>query len=171
MKLSNPIQMISDDVCFQTEDQRRFRLRASGIIIEDGYVLFAHNKIEPYYYSVGGAIKLGETAEEACMREVFGETGIHYEIDRLAFIHENFFKRDDGMLKGLFCHEINFYFLMKPRGIKTLKGNSMTQGISEHMAWLPIDDLDKYEAYPLFFRTKLKDVHTRGVEHIITKRL
>ncbi len=169
MKILNPVQMITDDICFQTENQRRFRLRAAGIIIENKQILFAHNEKEPYYYSVGGAIKLGETAEEACIREVFEETGIHYEIDRLAFIHENFFKRDDGTLKGLDCHEINFYFLMKSRGTQVLNSHSSTLGIPEHMAWLPMNALDQYEAYPMFFRTKLKNIKTSGFEHIITR--
>ena len=29
----------------------------------------------------------------------------------MATVQENFFKREDGMLKGLECHEITFYFL------------------------------------------------------------
>lgn len=37
-----------------------------------------------------------EKAEDTVVREVFEETGIHYEIDRLAVIHENFWDADDG---------------------------------------------------------------------------
>ena len=95
MKLSNSIQMMNNDVCFETEDKRRFRLRAAAIIIEDGCVLFATNDSEGYYYSIGGGVNLGETMEEAVLREVYEETGIHYEIDRLAYVWENFFKRNE----------------------------------------------------------------------------
>ena len=35
---------------------------------------------------------MGETAEEAVRREVLEETGLPYEIDRLAFVHENFLR-------------------------------------------------------------------------------
>ena len=49
MKISNSIELINNDVCFQTEDNRRFRLRAAAIIIEDGCVLFATNYVEKYY--------------------------------------------------------------------------------------------------------------------------
>ena len=52
----------------------------------------ASNETSDYYYSVGGGVHLNETAEEAVIREVFEETGIHYEVDRLVFIHENFFQ-------------------------------------------------------------------------------
>ena len=89
-----------------------FRYRAAAVIIEEGHVLFAKNDLDSYYYSIGGGVHLGEKAEDAVIREVFEETGIEYEIDRLAFIHENFFA-GSGTLNGLKCHEIAFYFLMK----------------------------------------------------------
>ena len=168
MKISNMVETINDDVCFQTKDNKRFRLRAAAIIIEKGEVLFATNDIEKYYYTIGGGVKLGETAQKAVLREVKEETGVAYKIDRLVFISENFFKRDDGMLKDLECHEITFYFLMKPRGTQTLKSNSKTANntIEEKMIWLPIDKLEKYEAYPFFFREKLKKLPLYP-EHIV----
>ena len=168
-KINNMVQMQNDDVCFQTEDMRRFRLRAAAIIIENNKILFAHNDSETYYYSVGGGVLLGETMEEAVIREVYEETGIHYEIDRLAFIQENFFKRDDGMLKGLDCHEVTFYFLMKARGTEILNSHSTTQGIPEYMSWLPIDKLSDYNIYPKFFIEKLNDLECYP-EHIVTRQ-
>lgn len=170
MKQNNLIDLINEDVCFQTKDLRRFRLRAAGIIIENDHVLFATNDSENYYYSIGGAVNLGESMEHAVCREVFEETGIHYEIDRLAFIQENFFKRNDGMLKGLTCHEITFYFLMKSRGTQNLNSHSITQGLTEQMCWLPIDKLNSYEAYPKFFAEKLPALKPYP-EHIVTYQL
>ena len=169
MKISNMVDMVNNDVCFQTNDNRRFRLRAAAIIIENGCVLFATNDVEQYYYSIGGGIELGETAQEAVLREVKEETGVAYEIERLAFIQENFFKRDDGVLKDLFCHEITFYFLMKSRGSQKLNSHSKTMNgtIEERMVWLPIEQLSEYEAYPFFFREKLKNMPSYP-EHIIT---
>lgn len=163
------IDVLNSDVCFQTPDNKRFRLRAAAIIIEDGCVLFATNNSENYYYSIGGAIELGETAEDAVKREVLEETGVPYEVDRLAFVQENFFKRDDGMLKGLDCHEITFYFLMKSRGSKQLNSHSKTLNntIDETMEWLEIGKLSQYQAYPMFFREKLNNLKPY-VEHIVT---
>jgi ADP-ribose pyrophosphatase YjhB (NUDIX family) len=171
VKISNAVDMINNDICFQTADKRRFRLRAAAIIIENGCVLFATNDLESYYYSIGGGIELGETAEEAVLREVKEETGVDYEIERLAFVQENVFKRDDGMLKDLSCHEITFYFLMKSRGSQQLNSHSMTANhtIEERMVWLPIDKLSEYEAYPFFFREKLKNLPAYP-EHIVTKQ-
>ena len=137
--------------CGFTKENNWFRYRAAAIIIENDCVLFVGNESEDYYYSVGGGVHVGETAEAAVVREVFEETGIHYEIDRLAVIHENFFNENKGSLKGLNCHEICFYFLMKSRGTQELKSNSYTRGHKEEMHWIPIKDLAKYRAFQRLF--------------------
>lgn len=156
--------------CKLITDDKWFRYRAAAIIIEDGDILFAKNERDSYYYSVGGAVKVGECAEEAVRREVLEETGIAYEIERLAFIHENFFESDGGTIeKGQKCHEVCFYFLMKPRGTKELKSESyIAGGIRESMHWLPIEKLKDYEAYPSFFAKEIQKIG-ENVKHIITK--
>lgn len=153
--------------CGFTNGNRWFRYRAAAIIVEDGCVLFACNEVDDYFYSIGGGVHHGELAEEAVLREVFEETGVHYEIDRLAIIHENFFNQVHGTLEGLDCHEVCFYFLMKSRGSQELHSNSTTQGIREEMRWLPIAELEQYPAYPAFLKDYLSREH-RGVEHIVT---
>lgn len=153
--------------CGFTREDRWFRFRAAAVIVEDGHVLFARNDVDDYFYSVGGGVHLGETAEEAVVREVLEETGVAYEVDRLVFIHENFFE-GDGSINGLHCHEVAFYFLMKPRGTRELDSHSTTcGGIPEHMHWIPIEDLHKYRAFPTFLGEKLKDQRP-GIAHIVT---
>lgn len=153
--------------CGFTKETNWFRYRAAAIIIENECVLFVGNQNEDYLYSVGGGVHTGETAECAVLREVFEETGVHYEIDHLAVVHENFFHESNGNLKGLNCHEISFYFLMKPRGTQELNSNSYTYGSKEEMHWIPIKDLDKYKAFPSFIKEFLHTKHC-GIEHIIT---
>jgi len=153
--------------CGFTRDKKWFRYRAAAIIVEDGYVLFAGNEKDDYYYSIGGGVHMGETAEDAVKREVLEETGVEYEADRLAVIHENFFCDNKGALKGMDCHEIAFYFLMKSRGTRELNSKSFTQGVKENMYWLPIDKLDEYRAFPTFMKEYLQTAHD-GIEHIVT---
>ena len=59
--------------CGFTKENNWFRYRAAAIIIEDGCALFAGNAID-YFYSIGGGVHMGETAEEAVLREVYEET-------------------------------------------------------------------------------------------------
>lgn len=154
--------------CGFLRDDRWFRLRAAAIILEDGDVLMAHNDREPYYYSVGGAVRHDETIEDAVVREVREETGETYEIDRLTFLHENFFTAT-GELNGLLCHEVTFYFLMKSRGIREFSAPSFTDGgVWETVCWLPLKHFSEYTAYPTFFGQKLLNMKPYP-EHIVTR--
>ncbi len=158
---------MDNDCCF-THGNDWFRYRAAGIIIEDGCVLLVGNEKEDYFYSVGGGVHMGETAEEAVVRECLEETGVRYEIERLAIIHENFWTGNGAYDKGLNCHEIAFYFLMKPRGTKKLNANGKTRfGDKENMYFIPIEDLDKYKYFPTFLKEYLSS-EQRQIVHIIT---
>lgn len=154
------------DVGFE-RDGNWFRYRAGAIIIEDDCVLMVRNDRDHYYYSVGGGVQLGETAEQAVVREVYEETGERYEVDRLAVVHENFFNDSHGLLAGLECHEIAMFFLMKPKGIKEFHHDSYTHGVKEEMCWVPIAELHKHKAFPSFLQEYLQNP-CEGVAHYIT---
>jgi ADP-ribose pyrophosphatase YjhB (NUDIX family) len=123
----------------------------------------------PIITYVGGGVHLGERAEDAVVREVYEETGERYEIDRLAFIHENFFTGTKTMAgESVRCHEVALYFLMKPRGVITFRARSVAMGdVPERMVWLPVDRLSDYKAFPAFFGEKLRGMRAT-VEHIVT---
>lgn len=154
--------------CGFTKENNWFRYRAAAIIVEDNCVLLVGNDKEDYFYSVGGGVHMNEKAEEAVVREVFEETGVIYEIDRLAIIHENFWNGNGAYDKGLNCHEIALYFLMKPRGTKELHSNSYTRfKDKETMHWIPIDDLDKFRYFPSFLKDYLC-MSNSEIVHIVT---
>lgn len=153
--------------CGFARDGKWFRYRAGAIIIEDGCVLMVRNERDSYYYSVGGGVTLGETAEEAVVREVYEETGERYEIDKLVVVHENFFDNSHGLLAGLDCHEIAMFFLMKPKGIKSFEHESYTHGAKEEMCWIPIEELHKHKAYPSFLQDYLQN-SLGELKHIVT---
>ena len=157
-----------EEECSFTRGRSWFRYRAAAIIVEDGCVLLAGNKSENYLYSVGGGVYVGEHAEEAVVREVFEETGIRFEVDRLAVIHENFWEGNGAYDKGLHCHEIALYFLMKPRGTRELDSDSVTRfGDRETMHWVPIDQLGEIKAFPTFLKEYFASGH-EGIMHIVT---
>lgn len=160
--------MENKDCRFDVENQR-FQFRAGAVIVEENCVLLAKCDAADYYYSVGGAVKLGETAEEAVKREVFEETGIEYEVERLLCVHENFFV-DESVLKGVTFHEVCFYFLMKSQGKKEINKESFSSSSREYMHWVPIEKLSEVEAFPVFLKDKLLN-SSENVLHIITNDL
>lgn len=141
--------------CFCKVENKTFRYRASGIIIEDGCLLLAQSPSLPYLYSVGGGVHINETAEQAVVREVQEETGVTYEIDRLAFISERFVNNE---------HRLSFYFLMKPRGMKSLN----VTNDDEKMVWIPMDKLDEYDISPEWYKTELLNI-SDSVKYFVGK--
>ena len=141
-------------------------IRVGAIIMKDGKFLMVGNERSDYLYSVGGRIKFGETAEQAVIREVFEETGIKMDIDRLGFIHENYFIGDSPTTLGTLIYEVSFYFYMKVPENFTPKSTSQTEdNKKEHLKWvLPTDE---QVLYPAFFRTELKNPKN-FVQHLIT---
>lgn len=147
-----------------------FRLRACGILINDGKVLMIRNDSDPFYYSVGGCVEHGESLEEAAVREVWEETGWKFEVERLVFIHENFFHGKAGTIEDLNCHELAFYYLMKwdPNCVITSNSKSMG-GLPEHLEWIEISQLNnqKMQVYPTFFAKDLIHLPLHA-KHIVT---
>lgn len=140
---------INHDVFFKAGG-KRFRLRACGIIIKDNHVLMVKNNVDNYFYSLGGAVHVGESIEEACLREVLEETGFPYQIDRLLFIHELLFDKGHEV-----WHELTFYFLMKDSPNTSFSESIGSFGAAETKVWIPLVSYGSIKAYPKFFKDEL----------------
>ena len=148
-------------------EEGMLNIRVGAIILRDGKFLMVGNNGRPeYLYSVGGRIKFGETAEEAVKREVLEETGYELEIDRLGFVHENYFYGDAPTNFGKLIYEISFFFYMKVPDDFEPECNSSTEDDSdEFLRWITPDEPVKY--FPEFFRHELKNP-TDSVKHFVT---
>ena len=147
-------------------DSGLITIRVGAIIRKDGKFLMVGNDRQDYLYSVGGRIKFGEKAEEAVVREVQEETGVRMEVDRLGFIHENYFYGDAPSNLGKLIYEISFFFYMKVPEDFSLTSYSFTEdGSKEHLCWVAPDD--SRTIYPEFFRTELSHPE-RTVKHFVT---
>ncbi|MGN0518157.1 MAG: NUDIX hydrolase [Acutalibacteraceae bacterium] len=142
-------------------------IRVGAIIIKDNKYLMVGNETSDYLYSVGGRIKFGETAEEAIIREVYEETGVKMEINRLGFVHENYFIGDSYPKIGKLIYEISFFFYMKtPDDFSPLCNSFTENGNREYLTWISMDEKSR-NIYPDFFITELKHPST-DVKHFVT---
>ena len=141
------------DLCLPCGDGL-VNLRVGAIIVKNGKLLMAGNRKHPeYLYTVGGRIHFGETAEEAVLREVLEETGVRMEIDRLGFVHENFFYGDIESNLDKLIQEYSFYFYMKtPEDFEPVSDHFEESGQEEILVW--IDPKDPIQYYPEFLRTE-----------------
>ena len=141
-------------------------IRVGAIILKNGKFLMVGNTGVDYLYSVGGRIRFGETAEEAVIREVFEETGIKMEIDRLGFIHENYFYGDTKRNMGKLVYEVSYFFYMKvPAEFEPVACDFNEDGCKEHLVWASADD--KITMYPDFYRSELSNP-SEGVKFFVT---
>ena len=156
---------MNKDMCVACDDGI-LNIRVGAIIMKDSKILMIGNEKVDYLYSVGGRIKFGETAEEAIIREVFEETGVVMEIDRLGFVHENYFYGDSSSNFGKLIYEISFYFYMSVPSDFTPISESFTEDNSkEHLKWVSFDE--DIKMYPEFFRTELNNTKDT-VRHFVT---
>ena len=145
---------MNKDMCVACDDGI-LNIRAGAIIMKDGKLLMVGNDRD-YLYSVGGRLKFGETAEDAVVREVFEETGVRMEIDRLGFVHENYFYGDAPSNLNKLIYEISFFFYMKvPSDFAPISESLTEDNSKEHLVWVSLDEDRKM--YPEFFRTELKN--------------
>lgn len=155
------------DLTFKTE-QGRFNYRVGAIIIRNNKLLMVKNETSPYYYSVGGRVHLHETAEEAVKREVYEETGLHLETERLAFVHENLFTEE---YTGERFHELSFFYIMKDNPqLDTICMSFDEYGRKEFLEWIPLDKLKSTYLYPEFFKTELEKCSSE-LRHILTNEV
>lgn len=154
------------DLCIPVEGGV-VNIRVGAIIMKDDKFLMAGNDCFDHLYSVGGRIKFGETAEEAVVREVFEETGVKMEVDRLGFVHENFFMGDSDVKLGNIIYEISFFFYMKvPEDFEPVCMSFTEDMNKEFLVWIRADDERTY--YPEFFRTELAHP-VNEVKHFVTR--
>ena len=155
---------MNKDMCVPCDDGI-LNIRVGAIIMKDGKLLMVGNERANYLYSVGGRIKFGETAEEAIVREVFEETGVKMEIDRLGFVYENYFYGDAPSNLGKLIYEISFFFYMKvPSDFAPISESFTEDNSKEHLKWVSLDE--DIKMYPEFFRKELKNP-TDTVKHFI----
>ena len=96
------------DCTFKTPEGK-FNLRVGAVITDGKRVLVSKDGSHSFYWVTGGRVKLGETTEEAILREIREELGVEAEVARLYSIAEKFFTVD-----GVFYHELEYLYLIKP---------------------------------------------------------
>ncbi|MBQ3416373.1 MAG: NUDIX domain-containing protein [Ruminococcus sp.] len=154
--------------CTFLSKEGKFNFRVGAVIADGRRVLMARNPNEKreFYYSVGGRVNFGETTQEAVLRELYEETGVVCEIDRLYAIHENFFTDDDGVP----FHEISVFFLIKKNDeLLNIKSGHLTDKgpKGEYLRWIDLDDSKGVTLYPPFFREL--DLSDKAIKHYLTK--
>ena len=143
------------DISFRTEN-KKFNYRVCAMIISDGKILAMKDERSPYYYLPGGRVKIGETAENAVIRETQEELGVTAKIQRPLWLNQAFFTED---VDRLHYHELCIYFLMDIADTDLLsRGETFNGNEKQHkhtFEWLTFERLKDEYFYPLFLKKEI----------------
>lgn len=143
------------DISFQHKGQK-FNYRVCAIMISDHKILAMHDERSPYFYLPGGRVTMGETVEQAVVREVEEELGVTPKIIRPLWLSQAFFTEEVDCLR---YHELCIYFLMDiSKTALPAKGNVFTlkEGSHTHtFEWLDLNRLEEEYFYPIFLKKEI----------------
>ena len=146
------------DISFKVENQK-FNYRVCAMILSENKILAMHDERSPYFYLPGGRVMMGETAEQAVVREGREELGITAKISRPLWLNQAFFTED---VDNLHYHELCIYFLVDISETTLLeRGNVFTLTEGKHIhtfEWLEFDRLKDEYFYPLFLKKAIYDL-------------
>ncbi len=150
------------------DEHYTFKFRVSGVIIKDGKVLLVEMDNAGFFCLPGGHVELGETTEEAMIREMKEETTKDTYIKKYLGNIENFFINKHNVS----IHEIAFYYLMdfKDEDINDLSRTENDEGtlVNLNFKWFDLNELDSVNIKPVF----LKEILTKDnleFGHLIIK--
>ena len=136
-----------------------FNYRVCGMIINDDKILALHDERSPYFYLPGGRVQMGETVEQAVIREIEEELRITPEIVRPLWLNQAFFNED---VEKKEFHEICVYFLLDvSKTVLLEKGEKFTLHEGQHthdFEWLRFERLKDEYFYPLFLKKEIFDL-------------
>ncbi|HEL9629765.1 TPA: NUDIX domain-containing protein [Streptococcus suis] len=147
---------------FRTKvDNQSFGVRATALLIKDGKI-FLTKDAKGRYYTIGGAIAVNETAQDAAVREVKEELGIDSRVNQLAFVVENQFTHE-----GMDFHNIEFHFIVEPIG--EMPKEMIEEKLKQACEWIALDNLVNLDVVPAFLVKELPKWNGQ-VKHIMNMK-
>ena len=142
-------------------------VRAAGLLVRDGKVLLQRDKGGSEYALPGGHIRMGETTEEALIREYKEETGADILCERMLWTEECFWER-----QGRKAHNLTFYYLISLKDINALPdcGAFLPQKDNPEVVvgWMPVADIQNITLYPEFLKSEIGCLDG-PVKHFVTR--
>ena len=134
---------------FRTKlNQTVFGVRATALIVKDNRLFVIED--EDGCYTIGGAIQVNETTEDAVVREVKEELGVTSTVGPLAFVVENHFEQ-----AGIHYHNIEFHYFVDLLEDAPLTMQEGTKSLP--CRWLALEGLSTVDLKPAFLKTALPD--------------
>ncbi len=155
----------TEDISFKLPNIT-FNYRVGCLIKKDAYILLEENTDNNYYSFIGGRVKLGETSEDAIIREFFEETGLETSIVKCLGLVENFFtsRYTNGS-----CHEILILYELKFNHQEDYEKDSIINkeaSKTSKFKWILTENITEYNFKPSILANYLNH---KEIFHLINK--
>jgi len=150
-----------------SDDENICNFRSAGVLIVNNQVLIQREKNGMEYSLPGGHVNIGETSEQAIIREFKEETGANIICERMLWVDESFWKWGNKN-----AHTIAFYYLVSLKKDSTILNNgeffSQKDNCDVVLQWMPIKNIKDITIYPDFLKNKIENM-SNNIEHFIYK--
>ena len=139
------------DIIFKTEEYV-FSYRVAGILIYNDKILLQKIDDDTAYAIPGGHVNLGETNEEALIREFKEEINSDIKVNDLMWVGELFFPWGEKQ-----CHQICIYYNISLNQNTNIPFDGVFYGKEEleeksfelKFSWVNIKDIENIDLYPI----------------------
>jgi ADP-ribose pyrophosphatase YjhB (NUDIX family) len=118
-------------------DKSLFQIRATGVLIENGHILLVKQDTSGREWSLpGGRAEAGELLEQSVIRELFEETGLAVEVEKLLYVCD----KPDSVPPILHMT----FLLSRISGDIQLPTNEFDSNPISDVQFVPVSDLGQY---------------------------
>jgi ADP-ribose pyrophosphatase YjhB (NUDIX family) len=144
-----------------------FHYCVRGILKQDNKFLIMKVNDAEYYHLSGGHVEIGETSEQAVIREMKEELGFDTKIDKLVCINEQFYEKKDSK-----NHSIIFYYVVIPTNPiviedKILIENDKGKAVKNELKWVTVDELKDIDLKPPHIKDLIVQNKLNSLTHIV----
>ena len=155
---------MSQDWLFRIEEGT-CDFRCAAVIIRNGKVLLQRDGNE--YAMIGGHVQVGETGEQAVVREFEEELGVKIRCQRMIWVEESFWS-----WKGKQNHTLSFYYLAEPCAGDGLPADGQLLPQRDNprveIGWVSMDELHDLTLYPAFIKQEIGQF-SPGIRHFVSR--
>ena len=139
-------------------DDGAFKLRACGVFVEDGKMLVDRARKFDGHIILGGHVRVGESSQDAIIREAKEEMGLTVKIEKLICINENIFPLANS---DKVAHELAFYYLLStdklPEDNYEFTENDDGVQITHRYSWVDLNEFEENNVRPNWIAKMIRD--------------